>query len=167
MGLQTILSSLTWSDMANFYLYFLLGLAAANSPVVDLGYTSYEGQSLAGGVSQWLGMRYAAPPVNDLRFAAPQDPLSQKGVQQATQVCIEILPITASHSCSLLILCSAWPYLYSRRQQSQHGCARWYLRRLPIPRYLRPHGRCPGKQEITSVLLHSRWGLCVSVKPGL
>lgn len=72
--------------MANFYIFFLLSLAAAENPVVNLGYTSYEGRSLAGGVSQWLGMRYAAPPVNDLRFAAPQDPLSQTGVQQATQV---------------------------------------------------------------------------------
>lgn len=72
--------------MANFYIFFLLSLASAKSPIVDLGYTSYEGRSLASGVSQWLGMRYAAPPVNELRFAAPQDPLTQKGVQQATQV---------------------------------------------------------------------------------
>lgn len=86
MGLQTILSGQTWSDMAIFYLFFLLSLAAAKLAVVDLGYTSYEGRSLAGGVSQWLGMRYAAPPVGELRFAAPQDPLSQQGVQQANQV---------------------------------------------------------------------------------
>lgn len=86
MGLQTFLSRPSWSDMAKFYIFFLLSLAAAKSPIVDLGYTSYEGRSLANGVSQWLGMRYAAPPLNELRFAAPQDPLSQKGVQQAAQV---------------------------------------------------------------------------------
>jgi hypothetical protein len=52
MGLQTFLSRPSWSDMANFYIFFLLSLAAAKSPIVDLGYTSYEGRSLANGVSQ-------------------------------------------------------------------------------------------------------------------
>lgn len=86
MGLQTILSSQTWSDMAIYYLFFLISIVAAKSAVVDLGYTKYEGRSLASGVSQWLGMRYAAPPVGELRFAAPQDPFSENGVQQANQV---------------------------------------------------------------------------------
>ncbi|KAJ5166560.1 uncharacterized protein N7482_005341 [Penicillium canariense] len=74
-------------------LFFLLSLAFAKSPVVDLGYTSYEGRSLGGGISQWLGVRYAAPPVGDLRFAAPQDPLVEKGIQQANKhgdVCIPV-----------------------------------------------------------------------------
>ncbi|OOQ84607.1 putative triacylglycerol lipase [Penicillium brasilianum] len=82
--------------MANLYIFFLLSLAAAENPVVNLGYTSYEGRSLAGGVSQWLGMRYAAPPVNDLRFAAPQDPVSQTGVQQATQHGPACIPVASS-----------------------------------------------------------------------
>lgn len=86
MGIQTILPSQTWLDMAIYCLFFLVSIAAAKSAVVDLGYTKYEGRSLASGVSQWLGMRYAAPPVAELRFAAPQDPFSEDGVQQANQV---------------------------------------------------------------------------------
>lgn len=76
--------------MAKLSLLLLASLVAAKSPVVDVGYTKYEGRSLANGVSQWLGIRYAAPPVNDLRFAAPQDPLPEKGVQQATKVGLEV-----------------------------------------------------------------------------
>lgn len=41
---------------------------------VDLSYTKYVGESLPSGISQWLGMRFAAPPIGDLRFAPPQDP---------------------------------------------------------------------------------------------
>jgi hypothetical protein len=32
-------------------------------------------------------------PVGDLRFAAPQDPLSVEGIQQATEVCIYCLDL--------------------------------------------------------------------------
>jgi carboxylesterase type B len=69
--------------MAKFWFLSLLSLASAST--VNLGYTSYEGHTVSG-VTQWLGMRFAAPPVGALRFAAPQDPLSVAGVQQATQV---------------------------------------------------------------------------------
>lgn len=69
--------------MAFWYTLSLLSLASAST--VNLGYTSYEGRTLSG-VTQWLGMRFAAPPVEDLRFAAPQDPLPVEGVQQATEV---------------------------------------------------------------------------------
>ncbi|KAF7712258.1 Carboxylic ester hydrolase [Penicillium ucsense] len=82
--------------MAKFSLLFLASLAAAKAPVVDLGYTKYEGRSLANGVSQWLGIRYAAPPLNELRFAAPQDPLAQEGVQQATQHGALCVPVASS-----------------------------------------------------------------------
>lgn len=72
------------------YICFLLSLASA-STVVDLGYARYEGRTLSTGVTQWLGMRFAAPPVGDLRFAAPHDPLPVEGIQQATEVCIYYL----------------------------------------------------------------------------
>lgn len=72
--------------MEFFYLFFWLSLAFAQSPVVDLGYASYEGRSMPNGVSQWLGMRFAAPPIGDLRFAAPQDPPTQQGIQKANHV---------------------------------------------------------------------------------
>ena len=56
----------------------------AVDPLVDLEYIKYQGTANAGGISQWLGIRYAAPPVGDLRFAAPEDPPSNDTVQDAT-----------------------------------------------------------------------------------
>lgn len=58
----------------------------SDGPIVDLGYAKYEGTSLAAGVNQFLGMRYAAPPLGDLRFRAAQDPLPVDGVQSAQKV---------------------------------------------------------------------------------
>ncbi|KUJ10568.1 triacylglycerol lipase-like protein [Mollisia scopiformis] len=43
---------------------------------VDLGYSTYQGANGASGVSQWLGIRYAAAPIGNLRFRAPQDPVT-------------------------------------------------------------------------------------------
>lgn len=59
-----------------------------NNNVVDLGYSSYQGTSLGNGVSRWLGIRYAAPPVGDLRFRAPKDPLKTTTLQIADSVII-------------------------------------------------------------------------------
>lgn len=64
-----------------------LELALAVDPLVDLGYTQYQGTALSNGVSQWLGMRFAAPPTGDLRFSAPADPSSNDTVQTADTVC--------------------------------------------------------------------------------
>jgi len=72
--------------MATFRSTFAL-LSLASASTVNLGYTSYEGSTVSG-VTQWLGMRFAAPPVGALRFAAPQDPLPVEGIQQATKVCM-------------------------------------------------------------------------------
>ena len=55
----------------------------AVSPIVDLGYTSYRGTTLANDITQWLGIRYAAPPLGHLRFRAPLDPLPNKAVIDA------------------------------------------------------------------------------------
>lgn len=63
----------------------LIEAASAVSPLVRLQYASYEGTALANGVTQWLGLRYAAPPLGDLRFAAPQDPKPEYGIQQAKE----------------------------------------------------------------------------------
>jgi carboxylesterase type B len=58
-------------------------LAAAADTCKHLGYASYNGRALSNGVTQWLGIRYAASPVGDLRFAAPQDPPSVPGIVEA------------------------------------------------------------------------------------
>lgn len=60
--------------------------AEAVSPTVSLGYSTYHGATLNNGVSQWLGMRYAAPPLGPLRFAAPADPVNTSEVQGANKV---------------------------------------------------------------------------------
>ncbi|KAK0390114.1 hypothetical protein NLU13_3687 [Sarocladium strictum] len=57
----------------------------AVKPLVDLGYSKYQGLALQNGVTQWLGMRYAAPPTAHLRFARPRDPPFVEEIQQADQ----------------------------------------------------------------------------------
>lgn len=54
---------------------------------VDLGYAKYQGTTTPG-INQWLGIRYAAAPVGDLRFRGPKPPTDEmkKGVQKATKV---------------------------------------------------------------------------------
>ena len=54
--------------------------------LVDLGYTRYQGVQLAAGVNQYLGLRYAAPPLGNLRFRAPANPPRNATVQPALQV---------------------------------------------------------------------------------
>ncbi|EEP76640.1 conserved hypothetical protein [Uncinocarpus reesii 1704] len=49
----------------------------------DLGYAKYQGVRDPHGVTSWYGMRYAAPPIGELRFAAPQDPGKVDGIQLA------------------------------------------------------------------------------------
>lgn len=54
-------------------------------PVVDLGYASYQGiYNETTGIQTFKGMRYAAAPVGDLRWRAPQDPVSVSGLQDAS-----------------------------------------------------------------------------------
>lgn len=62
--------------------------AAANiQDTIDLGYSKYKGVSLTNGITQWQGIRYAAPPIGNLRFAPPQDPEYVAEVQLADTVC--------------------------------------------------------------------------------
>ena len=55
------------------------------STTVDLGYAQYQGIALEAGVKQWLGIQFGAPPLGDLRWRAPQDPVENRTLQQATQ----------------------------------------------------------------------------------
>lgn len=57
---------------------------ASVRPTVNLGYAKYQGVSVSQGVDQYLGIPYAAPPIDDLRWRAPQDPLPQSSVQDAS-----------------------------------------------------------------------------------
>ena len=68
-----------------------LGLTRARhdstlSAIVDVGYSKYQGNTYSQGVSQWLGIRYAAPPTGNLRFAAPGDPAENSTLQKADKV---------------------------------------------------------------------------------
>ena len=71
-----------------FYTSFFLfsHYIVAADLTVDLGYATFQGTALNNGISQWLGMRYAAPPVGNLRFAAPQDPPEDSTLQLANKV---------------------------------------------------------------------------------
>ncbi|KAJ3527196.1 hypothetical protein NM208_g10822 [Fusarium decemcellulare] len=79
------------------YSFFLLAttllvpFVAAVDPVVDLGYSKYKGKDLGNGVTQWLGVRYAAAPLKDLRFRPPQDPVRTTAVQDASDWAKECL----------------------------------------------------------------------------
>lgn len=62
------------------------GVAAKTpGPIVDVGYSSFQGNAL-NGINEWLGVRYAAPPTKENRFKAPQPPQSTKKLQQADKV---------------------------------------------------------------------------------
>ncbi|KAF8157700.1 Alpha/Beta hydrolase protein [Mycena galopus ATCC 62051] len=55
------------------------------APIIDVGYTQYQGfVDNTTNITQFLAMRYAAPPIGDLRFRAPQPPPTEAGVQLAT-----------------------------------------------------------------------------------
>ncbi|KAJ9096714.1 hypothetical protein QFC21_004984 [Naganishia friedmannii] len=62
-------------------------------PTVDLGYASYQGvYNETTGIQSFKGIRYAAPPLGDLRWQAPQKPTALTGLQDASaygQTCIQ------------------------------------------------------------------------------
>lgn len=79
--------------LSYFSSVFLLGTIAArvciasnvtNGPVVDLPYAFYAPQSVISPDSQtyynFSNIRYAAPPVESLRFQLPQDPIDNRSV---------------------------------------------------------------------------------------
>ncbi|KAG0695775.1 Alpha/Beta hydrolase protein [Suillus ampliporus] len=73
---------------------------ATSAPIINLGYSQYQGSvDTATNITSFLGIRYAAPPVGDLRWAAPQPPSTISEVQQATtqpNECYQALAGTSS-----------------------------------------------------------------------
>ncbi|TDL14970.1 sterol esterase [Rickenella mellea] len=55
----------------------------AAAPTVILPYGRFQGVS-SGGLTSFLGMPFARPPVGNLRFAPPRPPIQFSGVRQAT-----------------------------------------------------------------------------------
>ncbi|KAF5315368.1 hypothetical protein D9619_007115 [Psilocybe cf. subviscida] len=53
------------------------------APVVPLSYGAFRG-NVSGNIAQFLGMTFAAPPVEHLRFAPPAPPIPFKGIRNAT-----------------------------------------------------------------------------------
>ncbi|KAJ7909658.1 alpha/beta-hydrolase [Mycena leptocephala] len=62
----------------------ILCVGAQAAPIIDLGYAQYQGTVSAANISHFLGIRFAAAPLGDLRFRGPQPPANVTGVQQAT-----------------------------------------------------------------------------------
>ncbi|KAL1635048.1 hypothetical protein SLS58_010443 [Diplodia intermedia] len=57
----------------------------AVGPLVTLENAMYNGVDQGDGVTKWLGIRYGAAPVGDLRFRAPQDPEPSSDVVEANK----------------------------------------------------------------------------------
>jgi len=67
--------------------------------LVHLDYASYQGTQLEAGVNQYLGVRFAAPPIGNLRWRAPQPPVKVEGTQNATSfapVCLAVDAVMAN-----------------------------------------------------------------------
>jgi hypothetical protein len=60
----------------------------ALNETIDLGYAKYRGKDIGSGVLRWAGMRYArsVSRVDGLRFTAPQDPIDERNVVDASKV---------------------------------------------------------------------------------
>lgn len=71
------------------FLASILPRIEAVDATVNLNYSTYIGTAQTGGtgVTEWLGIRFAAPPLGNLRFRRPQDPLVVSAPQPANQVC--------------------------------------------------------------------------------
>ncbi|KAJ4419684.1 hypothetical protein N0V85_000902 [Neurospora sp. IMI 360204] len=69
--------------LSTIIISLLASTATCVQIAVNVTYSEYVGTELGNGVSQWLGLRYAAPPVGALRFAPPQDPLFNSVPQAA------------------------------------------------------------------------------------
>ncbi|KAL1663518.1 Alpha/Beta hydrolase protein [Schizophyllum commune] len=71
----------------------IFNVTIAPGPIVDLGYAAYEGAfDPVNNVTQFLGVRYAAPPTGENRWRPPQPPLHEEGILKATEparICLQ------------------------------------------------------------------------------
>ncbi|KAL8370807.1 hypothetical protein RB595_000918 [Gaeumannomyces hyphopodioides] len=78
---QVLILVLTTGSIAAL-MGLVLGLVpqpeALSGPTVDLGYATYVGSRRESGVNVFRGMRYARPPLGDLRWRAPVEPESER-----------------------------------------------------------------------------------------
>jgi carboxylesterase type B len=81
-----------------FALFLYLAVASAVQPLVNLGYTQYQGTPIPAGITQWLGMRYAAPPVGNLRFKGPEDPPFNTTIQDASNHGLICIPTASTYN---------------------------------------------------------------------
>jgi hypothetical protein len=67
---------------------FFFRYAVALNETIDLGYAKYRGKDIGNGILRWAGMRYArsVSRVDGLRFTAPQDPIDERNVVDASKV---------------------------------------------------------------------------------
>lgn len=128
--------------------------------VVDLGYTKYQGVQLEAGVNQYLGLRYAAPPLGNLRFRAPADTPRNETTQEAFQVRKLLYRVRRILSTDQLI--TAWSFMLLCRCRSQW----WAIRRLFVHRRLCAFER-HGRFQAPSILLDSGRRLHCKLKPKL
>lgn len=79
-------------------------------PIVHLDYATYKGDG-SGGIKKFLGMRYAQPPLGDLRFRAPREPLRESVVIEATEVRHPFPSFYSrvSHATSMAVSAYRWP----------------------------------------------------------
>jgi hypothetical protein len=119
--------------------------SAPNVPVIDLGYASYKGSALPNGVNQFLGIRYAAAPLGNLRWRAPKEPKKEPGVQDATAVSGNftiILPGSSIERATSLLSNVVRELTTSSRAVQAHLCWHWATGerdasgRLSLPQHL-------------------------------
>lgn len=67
-------------------LFCLLGafIHIAHAQTIDLGYSKVSVANTYNDISAWKNIRYAAPPVGELRFAPPAAPLQEKDVNDGS-----------------------------------------------------------------------------------